>query len=139
MQVVPPQLKAVLQYQGEPRGQGSAELGHRLVDLVTSQVPHLAHLIAVRPQGHVLLQEQDVVYLVLAPHTVSCVRIVDACEVPKVLGLQLLSGYAQFVVQATLGGQSDAQCIALLALLLDFVERMAAAGVGVGIREGYLP
>jgi len=42
------------------------------------------------------------------------------------------------VANVRLGSQPNPEGIALLALLLDLVERMAAAGVGVGVREGYL-
>jgi len=87
MQIVPPELQAVLEYQREPGCQRGAELGHRLVDLVAPEVAHLADLVAVWPQGHVLLQKQDVVDLVLAPHSVARVRVVDAGQVAEVLRL----------------------------------------------------
>lgn len=57
IQIIPPQLEAVMQYEGKPWSQGGAELCHRLVDLIAAEETHLAHLIAIGIQSHVLLQK----------------------------------------------------------------------------------
>lgn len=62
----------------------------------------------------------------------------NAGEVSEVLGTKLLSGYAQFIVEPALGCQSDSHGIVLVAFLLNLVERMTAAGIGVGIWKSYL-
>jgi len=138
VQIVPPEFQSMLQNQREPGCQRGTKLRHRLVDLIAAQVAHLTDLVAIWTQRHVFLQEQDVVYLVLAPHAVARVCVVDAGQVAKVLWLQFLCGNAQFVVETSLSGHTDALCVALLTFLFDFVKRMAAARVGVGVWEGYL-
>lgn len=138
MQIVPPLLQTVSQDQCKPGGKRCTEFSYGIVEFLAFQIAHLADLIGVRPQRDVLLQEEDVVNFVLTPDTVASVGIMDACQIVKVLRLNLFNWYTQFVVKTPLRSQANAQGIVFLALLFDVVQWMTAASVCIGIGKGNL-
>lgn len=101
-------------------------------------VAYLADLVRIRIDLHVFDQEKDVVQLVLAPHTVAHVRVQHAGEVVKVLRLALVVRDAQLDVQAPLCRPLHPDRVVHLQFVGEVVQRVAAARVGVQVREGDL-
>uniref|UniRef100_A0A2M4C7S2 Putative secreted protein n=1 Tax=Anopheles marajoara TaxID=58244 RepID=A0A2M4C7S2_9DIPT len=94
VQIIPPKAQAVLQYQPEPGRQWSTEGTHCCVQLLPTNIPHLAHLRIVRFEIDVFLQEQNVVDLMFTPRAITPIGVVDAGEIMEILGPCLGHGNA---------------------------------------------
>lgn len=64
----------------EPRRQRCIQAGNLVVQLISSDVAYFADFTLVRLQIYVLLKEQNVVDLVLTPHAIALVSVVDTRE-----------------------------------------------------------
>lgn len=138
IQIVPPQPQSVLEDQVEPRRQGAGELGQVLVEFLPGDVADLRDLVGIRPHGDVRLEEEHVIDLVLAPHSVPAVLVVDAGNVLHLRDGNLLHGYPQLVVEAPLRRTLYAHRPTFLVLARNICYRMATAGVRVVVRVSNL-
>lgn len=122
----------------EPRRQRSIQAGNLVVQLISSDVAYFADFTLVRLQIYVLLKEQNVVDLVLTPHAIALVSVVDTREEMEVFRAYLTQRDSQLVVEPPLGSPSDSQGIQFFPFAFDIMQRVTTACIGITIRKRYL-